>query len=283
MVLTIQNIETQNELKMEPQAVETKLNGLASFSLDYVVKWPLSLIINKRTLFKYQVLFRHVYLIKDVERKLCNLWIFTKSGALCLDRNYSNITNACALKQRMLNFVQNLLNYMTFEVFESSWISFEEKLKEVSNIDDVINYHGSFLDSCLRDCIIQSKSFLNIQKILSVCNMFSSYLQGLTLSSKKKEEATRLFDQKVGFKVSQEKRNATMQEIKADLDKIINGELFAKAITDYNNQFTQLLLDLLSKISNEMGTGLGETKIQYVLYRLDFNNHYREQLEKMHN
>jgi gamma-tubulin complex component 2 len=283
MVLTIQNIETQNETKMETQAVETKLNGLASFSLDYVVKWPLSLIINKRTLFKYQVLFRHVYLIKDVERKLCNVWICTKSGELCLDRNYKYYSIACALKQRMLNFVQNLLNYMTFEVFESSWISFEEKLKEVSNIDDVINYHGSFLDSCLRDCIIQSKSFLNIQKILSVCNMFSSYLQGLTLSSKKKEEATRLFDQKVGFKVSQEKRNTTMQEIKADLDKIINGELFAKAITDYNNQFTQLLLDLLSKISNEMGTGLGETKIQYVLYRLDFNNHYREQLEKMHN
>ena len=80
--------------------------------------------------------------------------------------------------------------------------------------------------------------------------MFSSYLQGLTMSSKKKEETTRTLDQKVGFKISQEKRNIVLQEIRADLDKIINGELFAKAITDYNNQFTQLLLDLLSKISN---------------------------------
>ena len=103
--------------------------------------------------------------MKDVERKLCNVWICSKSGELCLDRNYRYYSIACALKQRMLNFVQNLLNYMTFEVFESSWITFEEKLKDVSNIDDVISYHGSFLDSCLRDCIIQSRSFLNIQKI----------------------------------------------------------------------------------------------------------------------
>jgi gamma-tubulin complex component 2 len=282
MVLTIQNIESQNEIKLENQSSqEVKLNGMASFSLDYVVKWPLSLIINKRTLFKYQVLFRHVYLMKDVERKLCNVWLCTKSGELCLDRNYKYYSIACALKQRMLNFVQNLLNYMTFEVFESSWISFEEKLRQVTNIDDVISLHGAFLDCCLRDCIIQSRSFLNIQKILGVCTMFSGYLQGITLSSKIKEESARVFDQKLSLRASQERRKVAIQEIKDDLDKIVNGESFAKSITDYNNQFTQLLLDLLSKISNEMGTGLGETKIQYVLYRLDFNNHYREQLEKL--
>ena len=219
--------------------------------------------------------------MKDVERRLCNVWLCTKAGELCLDRNYKYYSIACALKQRMLNFVQNLLNYMTFEVFESSWLTFEEKLKDVTNIDDVINYHNSFLDVCLRDCIIQSRSFLNIQRILGVCNLFSGYVQGLTLSSKKKEESARLFDQKVGLKTLQEKRKLVIQEIKEDLDKIVNGEGFAKAISDYNNQFTQLILELLSNISNEMGTGLGETKIQYVLYRLDFNNHYREQLEEM--
>lgn len=64
MVLTIQNIESQSEVRVEPHGhalsggtTETKLNGLASFSLDYVVKWPLSLIINKRTLFKVSVFF----------------------------------------------------------------------------------------------------------------------------------------------------------------------------------------------------------------------------------
>ena len=97
--------------------------------------------------------------------------------------------------------------------------------------------------------------------------MFSGYLQGITLSCKIKEESAKLLDLKMSFKMAQEKRKIAMQDIKDDLEKIVTGETFAKTITDYNNQFTQLLLELLSKISNEMGSGLGESKIQYVLYR----------------
>ncbi len=59
------------------------------------------------------------------------MWLCTKSGELCLGRSYKYYSMACALKQRMLNFVQNLLNYMTFEVFESNWNIFEEKIRNV--------------------------------------------------------------------------------------------------------------------------------------------------------
>lgn len=117
---------------------------------------------------------------------------------------------SCALKQRMLNFVQNLLNYMTFEVFESAWNTFMDNISNVSNVDDVINHHTNFLDSCLRDCLVTSKSFMDILKILGVCSMFSTYVQAITMSSKTKEESAKI-DMKLGFKAAQEKRKLALQ------------------------------------------------------------------------
>ncbi len=162
------------------------------------------------------------------------MWLCTKSGELCLGRSYKYYSMACALKQRMLNFVQNLLNYMTFEVFESAWIAFEENISKVrlvkssifirvyiyifdhffyskvTNIDDVINHHNNFLDSCLRDCLITSKSFQDILKIVGVCSMFSTYVQTMTKSSKVKDESAKM-DMKMGFKMATEKRKQALQ------------------------------------------------------------------------
>lgn len=47
----------------------------------------------------------------------------------------------------------------------------------------------------------------------------------------------------------------------------MNNDLFAKSITEFDNQFSNLLLNLLAKIIDEMSSGLGETKIGNVLYR----------------
>lgn len=116
------------------------------------------------------------------------MWLCTKSGELCLIRSSKAYALACALKQRMLNFVQNLLNYMTFEVFEANWSLFESKLTNITNIDDLIMYHTEFLNSCLRDCILTSKSFRNLHKIFSICAMFADYVQATTQDAKNKEE-----------------------------------------------------------------------------------------------
>lgn len=45
MIKKIQNVESHQDIKSD---MTTELNGLSSFSMDYVVKWPLSLIINRK-------------------------------------------------------------------------------------------------------------------------------------------------------------------------------------------------------------------------------------------
>jgi gamma-tubulin complex component 2 len=285
------------------QNEESKLTGFTSFTLDYVVKWPLSLIINKKTLIKYQILFRHIFLIKCIERQLCNIWLCTKTGESCIGRSHKYYASTCALKQRMLNFVQNLLNYMTFEVFESSWNIFEQSINQVENIDDLILNLTTFLDSCLRDCLITGDSFRTIEIIMSTCAMFSNTVNQITERSRLKEEEAKI-DFKIDYKTAKERRNMALEEINEELNEQIKVTNFAKTVHNFDMGFTAALLDLLAKTINEMGNGLGEAKIGSVLYRysisyiiycfffviiineffqnrLDFNDYYREQLEKL--
>ena len=68
---------------------------------------------------------------------ICRVWITHKAV-----RNYAFMTsqwynNAFALRQRMLNFLQNLLYYITVEVLEPSWQTFVEKIRKVDNVDQV--------------------------------------------------------------------------------------------------------------------------------------------------
>ena len=115
--------------------------------------------------------------------------------------------------------------------------------------------------------MITSRSFFpQIHKILSVCQVFSEYVQKITRDSQMKEESTKL-DFKIDFKGAQEKRKQILKEISLDLNKIVTSESFASSITEYDQNFSQLLLGLLAKIINEMSNGLGGTRIGNVLYR----------------
>ena len=85
---------------------------------------------------------------------------------------------AFALRQRMLNFVQNFEYYMMFEVIEPNWHTFQHNMAKVNNVDDVLDFHTDFLDSCLKDCMLTSTELLRIvHKLLVVCVTFSNYVK----------------------------------------------------------------------------------------------------------
>lgn len=120
--------------------------------------------------------------------------------------------------------------------------------------------------------MINSDQFLDIHKILAVCTSFSEFVQAVTYDVKIKEETA-----KISSKTAQEKR----KEIGDELNKIVTADTFGKSIMEFDKNFSQLLLSLLDKIINQMSNSLGETKIGNVLYRLDFNDYYRDQLDKL--
>lgn len=56
-------------------------------------------------------------------------------------------------------------------------------LSQASNIDDVLSHHTSFLDNCLKDCMLTNPELLKIfSKLMSVCVMFTNCMQVCTAS-----------------------------------------------------------------------------------------------------
>ncbi|KAI4807528.1 hypothetical protein KUCAC02_027331 [Chaenocephalus aceratus] len=286
-LLRVLAIETKQEkaiINAEP--TEVGLSGLEAFSFDYIVKWPLSLIINRKALTRYQMLFRHIFYCKHVERLLCNVWICNKDFKLYSSHCAKWFAAAFALRQRMLNFVQNIQYYMMFEVMEPTWHIMENNLKTASNIDDVLCHHTSFLDNCLKDCMLTNPELLRIfSKLMSVCVMFTSCMQRFT-QSKRLERLSKEQGTMDGPPTEREhaeeaeKKRLNTKLLPEHADTLQSDAGFETSVSKFDSSFSTLLLDLLDKLSI-YSTNDCEHSMISIIYRLDFNGFYTERLEKM--
>ncbi|XP_054613807.1 gamma-tubulin complex component 2 [Dunckerocampus dactyliophorus] len=275
-LLRVLAIETKQEKSIvNAETADAALSGLEAFSFDYIVKWPLSLIINRKALTRYQMLFRHMFYCKHVERLLCNVWISNKDSKQHSLHTAKWFSAAFALRQRMLNFVQNIQYYMMFEVMEPTWHLMENNLKTASNIDDVLCHHTSFLDNCLKDCMLTNPELLRIfSKLMAVCVMFTNCMQRFT-------QSLRLERLSLDAPPIQNQAEVDKKRTAKHVDTLPPSDSgFEAAIVNFDNNFSVLLLDLLDKLSI-FSTNDCEHSMISIIYRLDFNGFYTERLERM--
>ncbi|XP_071453118.1 gamma-tubulin complex component 2-like isoform X2 [Hetaerina americana] len=264
----ILTIETTEEEEYRVQSQNFNLLGLESFSFGYNVKWPVSLVLNRKALACYQMIFRHLFYCKHVERLLCSVWLsnkVAKSFPLTASQTYGP---AFALQQRMLNCVQNLEYYMMFEVIEPNWHEFLGNMEKVNNVDDVLLCHSNFLDTCLKDCMLTNSMLLStVHKLLGVCVKFADFIK-ISMPSMH----------------SHPSRNASSSAAAPDspaTERVVGeSDSFEQSISRFDLEFTGMLVGLLDKIA-ELGRINNSEKLVNVLYRLDFNGFYGEQLEKL--
>ncbi|GAN09739.1 spc97 like protein [Mucor ambiguus] len=155
------------------------LSGYEALILDYTVTFPLSLVISRKALTKYQLLFRHILNMKHVEDLLCSTWMDQKnalwkgrSGNPEIDHLKFRIFS---LRNRMLTFVQQFAYYVTNEVLEPNWRRLEANLKNITTVDQVLQYHSDFLDTCLKECMLTHSKLLRIfNKLISSCMAFTT-------------------------------------------------------------------------------------------------------------
>lgn len=107
------------------------LTVIESFAFSYEVRWPLSLILNRRSLACYQMIFRHLFYCKHVERMMCQVWRSNKVAKSFPFNAAKQYRSAFALRQRMLHCVQNLEYHMMVEVIEPHWCLFMQKISKV--------------------------------------------------------------------------------------------------------------------------------------------------------
>lgn len=148
------------------------LSGYEALILDYTVTFPLSLVISRKALTKYQLLFRHILNMKHVEDLLCSAWMDQKNTLWKRKSTNADIERwkfrIFSLRNRMLTFVQQFAYYVTNEVLEPNWRRLESNLKNITTVDQVLQHHSDFLDTCLKECMLTHSKLLRVSVTLTM-------------------------------------------------------------------------------------------------------------------
>eukprot|EP01104_Vermistella_antarctica_P007997 TRINITY_DN1988_c0_g1_i3.p1 TRINITY_DN1988_c0_g1~~TRINITY_DN1988_c0_g1_i3.p1 ORF type:complete len:712 (-),score=144.71 TRINITY_DN1988_c0_g1_i3:263-2398(-) len=161
-----------------------QMGGMESFVLDYDVQWPLSLVLSRSAITRYQILFRHLFQCRLIERQLCNAWTYhqcMKGSELGMSKEHRSVFRASfSLRQRMLHFLQTLQYYIAIDVLEPNWNKFEIALECVNTVDEVLKCHNTYLDDCLKGCMLTDTRLIKIiTKLMSICIFYANYIESV--------------------------------------------------------------------------------------------------------
>ena len=157
--------------------------GFDALELDYLVPFPLSLVISRKTVLRYQLIFRYLLSLRHLETLLINSW--QDSNKVKSWRHQSSDhrverwkRRAWTLRSRMLVFVQQLLYFCTAEVIEPNWKNLMDRVNgddaegsEVTvngtkqadrTVDELMQDHVDFLDTCLKECMLTQAKLLKV-------------------------------------------------------------------------------------------------------------------------
>ncbi|KAL7148415.1 hypothetical protein ABFS83_06G176900 [Erythranthe nasuta] len=177
---TLKDLQTSQIVSSSSDIEEpVSITGLETFSLSFKVRWPLSLVISRKALTKYQLIFRFLFHCKNVNRQLCAAWQLHQ-GLRRVDMQGIAISVSSLLCRDMLKFINSLLHYLTFEVLEPNWHVMHSRLQTAKSIDEVIQHHDFFLEKCLRECLLLSPVLLKkLEKMKSICLQYAAAAQWL--------------------------------------------------------------------------------------------------------
>lgn len=145
--------------------------GHTLFNLDYKVEWPLNIILSKRVIMKYQILFRYLFAFKFNERRLNHFW-HNFMSLKDLDSNRL-LSPVYFLLQKMLHFLKNIIYNICYEVIEKRWTKLKDGLKNVKTFEEIISLHDGFISGCMRDTLLSEQEFFNlVTRINQLCLVF---------------------------------------------------------------------------------------------------------------
>ncbi|KAF7559653.1 hypothetical protein G7046_g4486 [Stylonectria norvegica] len=173
-VVNITGIEQGEALQpLANQPIDNDKNavGFTSLQLDYSVPFPVSLVISRKTVWRYQALFRYLLSLRYLESQLSTTWQTQTRG---ISWGHKGAVRSLeiwkrrvwTLRARMLVFVQQLLYFCTAEVIEPNWTKFMSRLKTkdgdagtnssgfMRTVDELMQDHVDFLDTCLKECML---------------------------------------------------------------------------------------------------------------------------------
>ncbi|KAJ4747995.1 Gamma-tubulin complex component [Rhynchospora pubera] len=236
-----------NDAIDDPELAEPlNITGLETFSLSYKVQWPLSLVISRKALTKYQMIFRLLFHCKHVSRQLCTAWQLHQGFRACKILG-TPISRSSILCRSMLKFINSLLHYLTFEVLEPNWHMMHDRLLTAKSIDEVIEFHDLFLHKCLKECLLLMPQLLKkVEKLKALCLRYATSIQVLIPSMNMLPERDTKLATTARIKQSQLKE----QQLKLALENTVISDSIMKFENEFNVEL-QSLVPILSRNNSQ--------------------------------
>lgn len=224
-VVNVQGLEADNPESLAEQykiqasatssADDKDISGYEALELDYNVPFPLSLIISRKTIIRYQLILRYTLSLRHLETTLIDSWSEHNKATSWIHKSSNRRIEvwkrrAWNLRARMLVFVQQMLFYATAEVLEPQWQKLMTKVDQLESsdsrpstsnqndnhdvplnrdgfgqgqqtVDALMQEHLDMLDSSMKDLGLTQSKLLRIHaKMTAGCTMFASYTSNLT-------------------------------------------------------------------------------------------------------
>lgn len=159
--------------------------GWDVFSLDYVVSSPLNVVFTEEAINKYLRVFNFLWRLKRVEHCLANTWNRNMSMARRVDKDVERqLLKSHILRAEMHHFVQNLHNYMMFEVLECAWKDLVDEISESKDLEELIRAHENYLEQIVDKALMGDQSVVDGKDLLShLTNIFKVILPPLIFLS----------------------------------------------------------------------------------------------------
>lgn len=129
------------------------------FDINYRVSYPLTLLFDEQSMAKYNRIFFFLIRLRRINDLLKIIWDFTNSAELrrsSLDV-YTKIRKVQFLRQKMQQFINNLMQYILNEIVDKLWTKFHQNLHKIVRFEDILILHKDYLNAALDKCFILKK------------------------------------------------------------------------------------------------------------------------------
>ena len=195
----------------------------------------------------------------------------------------SKLKDSFFLRDCMINFIKNLIYYLFNEIIEPNYLLLMKNLENAKSMEDVINYHDKFVDTCLNEGLIIDNIKGKLNDILSCCyyycHLISQYNSNIKIKSqelmqemisKRNEDYRNEFIRK---KTKNNEKNYCLKQAFLKVEETYRN-LLDKLTKGYNNRLKNFL-ELIKQINDNHKTNLAN-----LLIKIDYNNYYHDKFSQ---
>ncbi|CAO1628643.1 unnamed protein product [Sympodiomycopsis kandeliae] len=164
-----ESIALKAKMKAKEREKDHKTLLLDVVRFDVTVKFPVSLVISRKNMIRWQFLHSILIQLKVTERQLSDLWLEHRSGHWSHRINdYPELEiwkmRVFRLRYRMSFFITNVLGFFTSEIIDPNWHLLESKFDKTKlkkkTVDEFLKDHTDFLNECRKECMLTDVRFV---------------------------------------------------------------------------------------------------------------------------